>query len=440
MVFFSNKYFKKTRVMAMALLFLAMYACRQEFEEEFAQVEIINNVPKLVTDIPDVEVALESEAVLDLSAFIQDEERNPITYELSTADASIASATASGSEVTIAGLAFGATVINVTAVDGVSEGALEAVINVNVVANVGPPAKFELGLLGVADGTEFNSLDLGDGVTGNGGAWNPADGSTITVNGGVLELNLAGPDNGMGIELSFDPPLDISLNPILEFEYADALGTTFGVFLSDANGNEGGGEFETLQITPEFKSITVDLGGGDADLTQISSMFFETWGEIKVMKIKSFRLSPPIAPAFQTTFNDADGTEIGNIEVPEGTSVADFSDGGTAAVESGVLVLQTDAIFQFTFDPPLDVTGTPFLRFEYTNAGSDGFAFGMEDAAGGFAEGGFDGLVLGESEANTMVVNLEELGLDASQISTFFVEYFGDGSIEIDNLRIGGSN
>ena len=80
-------------------------------------VTVPNRAPRVVRILPDVRVEAGKEAVRDMSGHFMDPDGDELTYTASTSVASVATASVSGSELTVRGIAGGMTTVTVTATD-----------------------------------------------------------------------------------------------------------------------------------------------------------------------------------------------------------------------------------------------------------------------------------------------------------------------------------
>lgn len=89
---------KFTSLILVLGLISTMSSCRDSFEEDFPDVEILNNAPELTGQIDTVSLTLGfSESSLDLSAFVVDAESDPLTATAANLDEFIVKVTSNGS-------------------------------------------------------------------------------------------------------------------------------------------------------------------------------------------------------------------------------------------------------------------------------------------------------------------------------------------------------
>ncbi len=113
-----------------------------------------NRAPEPVGAIPSVGLAVGADAALELSSYFIDPDGDRLSYTAESSDASVATASVSGSRLTIAGLAEGSATVTVTARDPAG---LSAVQNVGVTverANRAPEAVRSIPPVGLAAGSD----------------------------------------------------------------------------------------------------------------------------------------------------------------------------------------------------------------------------------------------------------------------------------------------
>ncbi len=287
---------KKKQVKPLNLLMLALLlstmACREEFDSDFREVLIINNPPEVASEIGEQVLGVGEERELDLAGFITDAENDPISYTVTTSDASVVTAEVSGSLLTMIGESLGSATISLTGSDGTEGNEVTTDFDVTVTDEVaeGPSGVFVIDFE-VANGTAWEDLDIPNVSF----EFDQDEGAVLEVANGVMEWSM---DEFSAVIMNFDEPIDISDNPILQFDYADLWNEGGFISISDADGNAIEGEFgefdvELIVDDPSFNTFILNLeDAGDIDFGAISSVFFEKFEGPGEWRFDNFILGP----------------------------------------------------------------------------------------------------------------------------------------------------
>ncbi|WP_420461542.1 Ig-like domain-containing protein [Candidatus Palauibacter sp.] len=87
------------------------------FEVTVPVVTVPNGAPESTAPLPDIELALNGRATVDASPYFRDPDGDGLSYEATSSNPTVATATASGQQVTVEAVSQGASTITVTATD-----------------------------------------------------------------------------------------------------------------------------------------------------------------------------------------------------------------------------------------------------------------------------------------------------------------------------------
>lgn len=269
--------------LAVILMFTSLNACRESFLTDFEDVEIRNAPPTL--DAPIGELLLIpgfGTYYLDLSNHVNDPENDPMDVSISNSNDEVVICEAVGMIIEITEVGEGSSSVAVTVTDGNEGNILEFDFDIVVAF---PNFQFIM-TFDLPDGTDLNEL-YHNGVTYSveGG-----EGASCIVENGVMEWIVP---EWCGLALEFDEPLDLSVNSLFQFDYADMFGEEIWFGFEDAEGNgtwdiyfadEFGGSFvlenQGFNTFDEFYMGDFSDWGdpGEVDMSQISFIYFEMAG------------------------------------------------------------------------------------------------------------------------------------------------------------------
>ncbi len=258
-------------------LLTAITSCRESFDENFPDVEILNNAPSLTGEIDTVSLTLGfSESTLDLAAYVVDAEDDPLTVAATSSDESIVKVTANGAILTFEeGGSMGVATISATLTDGNEGNEISFDFPVKVSDVAGPTFAYGFDFT-LPNGTTNDDIEWPDGATvefssGSGGV-------TRTIQNGASFWDLPA-EGDLLLSLTLDAPADISDNPTFQLDYADSKNSILYLEFYDASGGFVSVEPELITDDPEFNTLTVDLSAfsEDLDLTQFSGMALEKY-------------------------------------------------------------------------------------------------------------------------------------------------------------------
>ncbi len=427
----------------MALMMLLVFSCRESFEEEFRVVPIVNNPPTLDREIGTIEYiqGFESED-LDLARYVSDLENDPISYLVSSSDESIVTVATNGSLITFTeGVALGTSTISVDASDGNEGNDIAFTFEVEVIEAPaeGPKALFYIDF-DVPDGTAVDENYPLEGVS-------LIDSyGTMTVFGGQAEFT----DEGRFF-LEFDPTLDISANPVIRFDYSNSIVTADQLYVEIMDNTYEGfaDNLSALANAPTIElgssgTVEIDLSSlsGSMDLSNLLEFYIEIEGT-GTMTIDNIELAPPLEPLFIIDFEVDDGTAVDESYPVEGVSVIDSY--GSMTVFGGQAEFTDEGRFFLEFDPTLDISANPVIRFDYSNSivtADQLYVEIMDNTYEGFADNlsalaNAPTIELGSS--GTVEIDLSSLSgsMDLSNLLEFYIEIEGTGTMTIDNVVVG---
>ena len=275
----------------LAVIVLCTFSCREEFDSEFRVVPIINNAPELSTEIGDREIPVDNEVEIDLAGFITDAENDPISYSVTSSDESVATVSVGGSLITITTLTVGSTTISISGNDGNEGNDISTQFTVTVVLAVEAPEGVFVLDFDAPNGTLWEELEI-DGVTFE---FEQDDGAVLEVSAGVMEWSM---DEFSAIIMAFDEPLDISENPILQFDYAGLWNEDIFLSIADEDGNTLEDDLpnldgsELILNNPSFNTYTLDLSESGLNLSAITEVFFEKYEGPGAWRFDNFILGP----------------------------------------------------------------------------------------------------------------------------------------------------
>ena len=445
----NTKFLQLTSLLVLLQVF-AVTSCREEFGSEFREVPIINNAPKVSSEIGEVQVPEGGERELDLSRFITDVEGDAISYSVVSSNSDIATVTVAGSLVTITGVSLGRTTISVDGNDGTPGNDVSTDFTVSVVGSLGPQAVFSANFDDVANGTDVNDIEWPDGASA---VWEGDPGASGTVERGVIEITMG---EYYGMNLSFEEAIDVSENPLLQFDYANAWnGEAYFIVFSEGGDSqeisfEADFADQLIPNRPGFNTYTIDLSTLGVDVTAITGFYLEKAGGPGSWQMDNIVLGPPKDPAvFSFDFESvADGTDVNDIEWPNGASATWEGDPeATGVVNFGVIEITMGEYYgmNLSFEEAIDVSENPLLQFDYANAWN-GEAYFIAFSEGGdsqeisFEADFTDQLIPNNPEFNTYTIDLSTLGIDVSAVTGFYLEKAGGpGAWEMDNIVLGPS-
>lgn len=287
-----EKHFYKHVPHFLLLGVLFISSCRETFDEEFREVPIINNAPEVTREIGEVVLTqFFGSTEIDLSRYISDAESDPVSYTATSSNTDVVTVSVSGSVLTLTeGETLGTSEISIEGTDG-NEG---NEFSTSFTAIVSEPGEGPSGLFvidfNVASGTAGEDITV-DGATIE---WAGDGASTRTVFSGVLEWSVEEYD---AMIISFDPPLDISSNPILSFDYADMWAVDIWMIVGDDAGGDSGELFvpdegDFTENDSEFNTFTLDLSTYGLDVTAISEIYFEKAEGPGTWRLDNFILGP----------------------------------------------------------------------------------------------------------------------------------------------------
>ncbi|MCZ0933583.1 MAG: Ig-like domain-containing protein [Gemmatimonadetes bacterium] len=224
-------------------------------------VERGNRAPEAVRSIPPVGLTAGRDVTFDISSSFADPDGDALSYAAESSDVSVATATVSGSTLTIAGIAAGSATVTATARDPAG---LTASQNVDVTISEGSNRAPE-GTLPFADVTlpagvtiTFNVLSYfydpdGDRLTYSGRSSNP-DVSTVAVSGSVLSVtgvsegratvDLTARDPGdlpatlsFGVNVANGPPAAVGEIPEDTLDVGETGTVELSAYFSDPDGD-----------------------------------------------------------------------------------------------------------------------------------------------------------------------------------------------------------
>ena len=430
--------------LVLASVMLTFYSCRDSFNEEFREVPIINNPPEQIRDIDTVKLAIGFEEFqLDLAGYVSDVEGDPIAYTATSSNPDVASVLVGGSVLTfVEGNNLGITNIDVLGNDG-TEGN-DIAINFSVVVSEdtgdGGEAIFLLDFEG-AEGAAWTDLDVDNAtlsvVEQDGGA-------SQEVSGGELVWTM---DEFSVLAVDFDDPLDISANPIFQFDYADLWNGAIFIAITDANGVAWEIELSDGDVVlsdPSSNTYMMDLTDQGIDLTSISQILIEKFEGPGAFRMDNLTLGPAAPePVVLIDFDAPDGTTWEELDVDGASlSVVEQDGGASQEVTGGEMVWTMDEFTVLTvdFDDPVDISDRPTFLFDYADLWNGAMFIAITDANGAAweIELGDSDLVLDDSALNTYSVDLTDQGIDLSAISQILIEKFeGPGEFRMDNIILG---
>ena len=188
--------------------------------------EAPNRAPEAVGSIPPVDLAAGDDASFELSSYFMDPDGDPLGYEAASSDASVATASMSGSTITIAGVSAGSATVTVTARD---PGGLSAVQTVGVRVERGnraPEAVRSIPPVGLAPGEDvtfeassyFSDPD-GDALSY---AAESSDGSVATASASGSTVTLTGvAAGGATVTVAASDPAGLSATQTVDVTVSD---------------------------------------------------------------------------------------------------------------------------------------------------------------------------------------------------------------------------
>ena len=268
--------------LAFGLIFLSLNACRESFLPGFADVEIKNAAPVLISPIDEL-LLIPGFGVyaLDLTNHVSDPENDPLTVSASNGNDDVVTLEVDGVFLIFTEVGEGTSTVDVVVTDGNDGNALEFAFDVIVSL---PNYQFIM-TFDLPDDTDMNEL-YHEGVTYYVGG---GDGASCIVKDGVMEWTVP---EWCGFSLEFDEPLDLSANSQFRFDYADMFGEEIWFGFEDAEGtgvwdiyfaDEFGGSF--VLNSPGWNTFEefymgdfADWEDPPVDMSQISFIYFEMAG------------------------------------------------------------------------------------------------------------------------------------------------------------------